>query len=324
MQLCPKRCRNIRVLATDMDGTFFSAGLTVREDAVKAYRRAVKEGLLVVPATGRSLEGVASALTVNGVANEVQLAPGVYMNGCLTLGSGGVKDVLLAATINPDTAKRILTVVRTINEERMSVPGWDQDPLVKDAPVSHGFLAVANRSLKPAYMCLAAYSNGEIVFEEENQLTDGLRQFREGVNRPVGPLLEYAKHNTLNKLLVLSHSGGIIERHLAAIQGDDATVTLTAAIPRILEIVPAHINKSNALRIIAENLGLSMDNIAAIGDGNNDYEMLRDAGVSIAMGNAPPSILEVAQASTGHVDEGGWGAAVNCLLDMRQEGNREQ
>lgn len=43
------------------------------------------------------------------------------------------------------------------------------------------------------------------------------------------------------------------------------------------------------------------------------------AAVSIAMGNAPPSVAAVAHMVTQHVDNGGWAAAVNYLLDVRQK-----
>lgn len=243
MQLDPIRCGRIQILATDMDGTFFSSGLKVRSDTLEAYLRAKKEGLVIVPATGRSMEGVRETLQYHKLDTHVDLAPGVYLNGCFTLGAKGKDDILEESSMPWCTIERVYHTVKKINDTVMSVPGWDQDPLVKDAPASHGFKSVVNHSLKPVYMCLAAYSQGEIVFDEENQLTDGLRQFRDGVNRPVGSLLKYAQSTKLNKLLVLTHCGAIIERHSPEIANGDPSIALTAAIPRILEIIPAGTSK---------------------------------------------------------------------------------
>ena len=43
----------------------------------------------------------------------------------------------------------------------------------------------------------------------------------------------------------------------------------------------------------------------AIGDGENDIDMLRFAGIGIAMGNAPSQVKETADYVTDHIDEDG-------------------
>lgn len=54
------------------------------------------------------------------------------------------------------------------------------------------------------------------------------------------------------------------------------------------------VDKSFGMRAILENAGIGGYDCVAIGDGANDIEMVRDADVGIAMGNAIPALKEIA------------------------------
>jgi hydroxymethylpyrimidine pyrophosphatase-like HAD family hydrolase len=66
-----------------------------------------------------------------------------------------------------------------------------------------------------------------------------------------------------------------------------------------LEITHADADKWEALRDLADHLGVSADEVMTIGDGDNDRPMLRGAGLSFAMGNAPERIKVAADFVTG-------------------------
>jgi Cof subfamily protein (haloacid dehalogenase superfamily) len=61
-----------------------------------------------------------------------------------------------------------------------------------------------------------------------------------------------------------------------------------------LEIVPKGASKAVGVRLLAEQLGVDMREVIAIGDQENDVEMLREVGLGIAVGNATPSLKNVA------------------------------
>ena len=87
--------------------------------------------------------------------------------------------------------------------------------------------------------------------------------------------------------------------------------------PEYLEIIPIGVNKAKALAQVAQTLGLELSHIAAMGDGLNDVEMLKDAGLGIAMGNAAEPVKSVAKWVTGTNDEEGVAQAVARLLSER-------
>jgi len=64
--------------------------------------------------------------------------------------------------------------------------------------------------------------------------------------------------------------------------------------PYLLEIVPHGINKGNALRHMAEALGIPLADTISAGDAENDIPMIQAAGVGCAVANADPRLKELA------------------------------
>ena len=64
--------------------------------------------------------------------------------------------------------------------------------------------------------------------------------------------------------------------------------------PYNLEIVSANAGKGKALLKLAELLGVEREETIAVGDSHNDRTMILDAGLGLAMKNAVPDILELA------------------------------
>lgn len=65
-----------------------------------------------------------------------------------------------------------------------------------------------------------------------------------------------------------------------------------------LDIAPDGVNKATGLEIVRERLGIPRERVLAIGDGRNDVDMLRWAGVGIAMGQAPEEVIAVSDEVT--------------------------
>jgi len=90
---------------------------------------------------------------------------------------------------------------------------------------------------------------------------------------------------------------------------------LTRSEPIFLEATHPAVNKGNAVRFLAEEmLGLSAEQVMAIGDGDNDIEMLRYAGIGVAMGNASPALLPHADWIAPSVTEDGVAAAIETFI----------
>lgn len=80
--------------------------------------------------------------------------------------------------------------------------------------------------------------------------------------------------------------------------------------------VPEGSGKTSAILELSRKTGVSLDDIVAFGDDDNDIEMLKMCGKGVAVSNAIPSVLEAADEVTLSNDEDGvaqW-LSQNCLL----------
>ena len=68
--------------------------------------------------------------------------------------------------------------------------------------------------------------------------------------------------------------------------------------PYVYEVLPKGNNKGTGLKALVEKLGIKQEEVMAIGDGNNDVEMLEYANYGVAMGNATELALKSANYTT--------------------------
>jgi len=71
----------------------------------------------------------------------------------------------------------------------------------------------------------------------------------------------------------------------------------------LLEILPRETNKGIALAKIAENLGIQPEEIMAIGNSISDEEMIRWAGIGVAMINGDERVKSIANLVTEHSND---------------------
>ncbi len=75
-------------------------------------------------------------------------------------------------------------------------------------------------------------------------------------------------------------------------------------------VTAAGVSKRAAAAWVAEQMGLTLQHCAMVGDGENDLELIRAAGLGIAMGNAPDLVKQAAARVVGRVEECGLAEAL--------------
>ena len=89
---------------------------------------------------------------------------------------------------------------------------------------------------------------------------------------------------------------------------------VTQSQPTFLEVAHAEVNKGVALAKLAASLGIPMAEVVAVGDGQNDVDMIRAAGLGVAMGNAHPELKAAADRVTGSLAQDGVAELIEGLL----------
>ena len=161
----------------------------------------------------------------------------------------------------------------------------------------------------PAVAAVLEHHPGALVAVEERQVGGYRvnRVFPEGelsgaqiitqvddiVGEPVSRVIIRDPEATADDFLELAGRLGL--------HGTDYVVGWTAW----LDLSPVGVSKASGLQHVVDKIGLTSDDVLAIGDGRNDIEMLRWAGRGVAMGQAVDEVKAAADHVTAPVhDEG--------------------
>ena len=247
----------IYLVAVDMDGTLLHNDKSISDYTINVLRKIVEKGILLVPASGRPLNGMKAA-----VLNNVKgIKYAICSNGALLMDVQKEKSIsktgiptekalqALAYLEQFPTAVYVHTDKGTFRAE-----GWEKTGLSEKYPYirfSEGTVKNLGEFLRTSgvnVMKMGAYI-----------LTDELAQ----------KLLE--KGSPIPGIIFLRTGDGIIELN------------------------STNASKGNALYILCKKLGIQLENVLAIGDNENDISMLQAAGISAAMENAEDDVKQAAK-----------------------------
>lgn len=98
----------------------------------------------------------------------------------------------------------------------------------------------------------------------------------------------------ITKLLLLGPPESMSTIRIRILDRFSSQINLVSTEPELLQIMEKDVSKASALRRLASRYGVSLENILAIGDGENDMEMLDECGVGVAVANAAQSLKSIA------------------------------
>jgi len=272
--------RTIKAVAVDVDGTLLDSDHRLRDEVRDALSDLVADDIHVILATARGPKILGAVL---------RLLPFSPLLVCF---SGAWVGEIDRQTFNP--TREILNRRHSMNVARSIVAK------ALELNVEPNVLTVDTwRARKMTHEILLESQ----IAECSPLITSDL--FEDGVEP--------------NKILLITAEGES-NQPLHIIANSIQSVSTSAfSKPNYLEIVPLGVNKAEALQHVTAILGLELSQVAAIGDGLNDIEMLREAGLGIAMGNAPEAVKSVADWVTGTNNEAGVAQAVRKLFIRQNE-----
>ncbi len=160
-----------------------------------------------------------------------------------------------------------------------------------------GIIALAEELEKRRIIC-QTYS-GEHMFC--SRMTNEARQYSVITDceyEIVGDLTAYMRGygGDFDKLLMIETPERIRELYeeFTARAGDYPDFKFVFSRPIYLEAIPKNSGKDSALKFLADRLGVHISDTAAFGDSNNDVDMLKAAGLGVAIGNAREECKRVA------------------------------
>ena len=124
----------------------------------------------------------------------------------------------------------------------------------------------------------------------------------------------YAVQGRPNKILSRGEHDALAARKEEIEKAMPGRFNILFSDPTFLEILPKGVNKGVCLHRLGRLFDVSAGQIMAVGDSPNDLDMLKEAGLSIAMDNASPAVKAVVDYVTKSNDDDGVAAAIERFV----------
>lgn len=270
----------IKLLALDMDGTTLKDDhITISEQNLKSIQKAIDSGIIFVPATGRMKNHYPNALFTL-----TDWKYGITSNGA-------------------------------------AVYDFESGQLVSSEFMETELMFSLLDLLDEYHLFYEVYCSGSSFIDEwklncleEYGVTEQEKQFLKGKCHGVDDLREFLKKPESNaEKIYIPYINPSIHQEIYE-KLSQFPVAITSSVDTNLEVNSLGANKGNALRKLCEELSVRSEEVMAIGDNNNDIDMLRFAGISVAMENGEEKTKASADYITLSNEEDGVSAAIEKFL----------
>ena len=266
---------NRKAVFLDIDGTLANDRGVVPDSAREAVRRARANGHLMFVCTGRSLAELWDHIMDVGFDGVIAAAGGyVEVAG----------EVLLHVNVPVPDVLRV-------------VEFFDAHDVQYFLEANSGLYGSPHLKERLHELVFAGVTDDTILAELE---------------RGIGPFIDTLivgadpARDDINKISFLDSGVGLDEvRERFGVTFTLIPATVPVFGPNSGELSIPGVHKADAIQVVLDHLGIDVADTLGYGDGHNDLEMLQHVAVGVAMGNAVPELLAVADEVTGTADEDG-------------------
>lgn len=283
----------IKCIALDLDRTTLDSQGHLSEENRTAIGRAASAGIHVVVASGRSLDSLPAEIT------EI---PGVRY--AITSNGAAVYDLcerkcLRQFKMTPESVEDIL---RHTEQGRMKIE------YLEETEISY-----------------EAFIDGR-AFAESRYVADPVRfgampqaiSYIQSTRRPIEDMRTFIREHKseLDCIDLVVKSEEMKNKLWKNLRENVRDVYITSSVKQLLEISHRDAGKESGAKFLLEYLGLTREELAAFGDGDNDSGLLKYAGIGFAVANASPECREAADEIVASNDEYGVAQGINKILAM--------
>jgi Cof subfamily protein (haloacid dehalogenase superfamily) len=236
---------NYKFVVFDIDGTLLDSGQVLQEKTRTVLKKCQEKGILVTIATGKNWDAV------RPLAQQLDIqAPLILSNGALLAD--------LAGTF----------------EQKKVIPG----------DVMRGIMRVCRQEGKD----LVIYLDDQVYIERMTHHLSFLETFGSV------DMIEVGRWEALGAKLAEVHKCMVVDRQstpslvrLETILREEVSAELEycLAMPEILDMTPQGATKGAGLRDLCAKLKIPLSAVIAFGDGNNDIDILTEAGLGVSLAN---------------------------------------
>lgn len=279
------------LIGLDLDGTVFDDNKQISKENKIAMEKAMREGFVVTPVTGRPMAGVPADMMAIG-----PMEYAVSSNGAVIYRVRDFEKEDWERIYEDMLPREKVLEVLTLLEDYPVVPDCFADGHGHMPEYARGMLG--NMGLHPA---VASYLLSDREFFPD--LKEYVR------NSPV----EIEKI-TIN--FFMTPDGEKQKQAVAKAIRQLGGVSLVRGAPQNLEVNTETAKKGTGVLKLAQLLGIPSERTMACGDDENDLDMIRRVGYGVAMGNARDSVKAAADYITGDNAHSGVAQAIYHFMEL--------
>jgi Cof subfamily protein (haloacid dehalogenase superfamily) len=198
-----------------------------------------------------------------------------------------------------------------------------QGAVVAD-PVSGEFLRHVPMPLAEAREAIAAveetgytilcYVDDELYVARETPESEAYAGFQQLEVHAVGELLDWLP-KAPTKLVTVADPADLDVLKDRLRQRFGGRLYISKSLPYFLELASPDVTKAAGLSFLAGRLGFARERTVGFGDGENDIELVDWVGYGVAVANAHPHVLAIADFVCPSVDEEGVAQVIEAFID---------
>ena len=272
-----------KILALDLDGTLLDSNLDISQKAKNKIEEITKKEVKIILCTGRRYSTVLPYMENLNFSDDAIINNGIIIKNIKT------KKTIYSNYLSSDTYQKVISFLKNIKLPLLVLVDEYPDYEVcidvdKDANEYHMEYVEENRKMCRVVDSLNNLPAEKIIVCSILYKYEALRKIEFSL---IQELNEYVNCFTIRNVKYKGSS---------------------------MEVFAKGASKWNALRFLARKYAVQPNEIIAIGDDVNDIEMIRNAGLGIAMQNAFNEVKEVADYVTASRDENGVVKAIDKFL----------
>ncbi len=269
----------IKLVAIDLDGTLLNQNHTVSKLNKKAINMVREKEIKVVLCSGRTIHNLLGFAKELGINGVTDYVVGYNGAGAVLVQN---EEFIYSECLSGIDAKFIAKICEEV-DANFTV---------------HTFTTSMTPRLNPYSIHESSLNGVELLLKHPRELHDD---------------------EMVTKVLILDDPEKIsnYEDHIRKNLSENYHIV--RSMPMYLEVMKKGISKFSGIMAVADRHQIKKEEIMALGDAQNDLEIIKEAGIGIAMGNAEESIRNQADFVTKTNNEDGVAYAMNYFLNLNLE-----
>lgn len=266
-----------KLIATDLDGTLVTDDKNLTDRTIENIKKALKKNVKIMISSARAFYRLERYIDELDLRKENQYT--ICFNGAMIVENITGK-ILYSKNLDKREVNELIILGKKLNIPIMIYS--------KNAHHAEKIPEIIKKNKNSKGMNIKIENFNEIDFDKEE--------------------------NYIYKIVFMDKPEKIIEARKNIPKEIIKKYEVTSSVPEYIEFVKKGIKKSVAIKFIMDKFKIKQEEVIAIGDGENDIEMLKFAGLGVAMDNANNYVKENADYITTSNNDDGVGKVIKRFI----------